>query len=130
MNPLTRSGFRSKHSHACVRSQLTAIPVIIYSMRRALDRLRRPCFTVPERIEAVSYVPTTLNGWEVYRIGEALERAGLSRSTFFRWIREGRIKDTQFHDRNGRRVFTARELDELCAKAQRLVSAPGKRLKD
>ena len=85
---------------------------------------------MPERIEAVSYVPTTLDGWEVYRIGEALERAGLSRSTFFRWIREGRIEDAQFRDRNGRRVFTARELDELCAKARRLVSASGENLKD
>lgn len=109
-----------------MRTQLTAPPVIIYSKWCAFDRLPRPCFTVPERIEAVSYVPTTLDGWEVYRIGEALERAGLSRSTFFRWIREGRIEDTQFRDRNGRRVFTARELDELCAKAQRLVSAPGR----
>ena len=85
---------------------------------------------MPERIVAVCCVPTTPDGREVYRTGEALERAGLSRSTFFRWIREGRMEDTQFRDRHGRLVFTARELDELCAKAQRLVSASGERLKD
>ena len=64
-----------------------------------------------------------LEGEEVYRIGEALERAGLSRSTYYRWVREGRINDTDYRDRNGRRVFTHEELDNLCSIAQRLVPA-------
>ena len=64
-----------------------------------------------------------LEGEEVYRIGEALERAGLSRSTYYRWVREGRIDDTDYRDRNGRRVFTCEELKNLCSIARRLVPA-------
>jgi len=34
------------------------------------------------------------------------------------------MKDTQFKDRNGRRLFTEDELDVLKHEAQRLVEAP------
>ena len=89
-----------------------------------LNRRYRPCFTVPKRIEPLKdVVPVTLQGQEVYRIGEALDRAGLSRSTYYRWVREGRIEDTHYRDRNGRRVFTSKELEVLRATAQRLVPA-------
>lgn len=68
-------------------------------------------------------MPLMLDGEEVFRIGEALEKAGLSRSTYYRWVREGKIVDTDFRDRNGRRVFTREELENLCSMAQRLVPA-------
>lgn len=68
-------------------------------------------------------MPIVLDGEEVYRIGEALERAGVSRSTYYRWIREGRINDTHYRDRNGRRVFTLEELENLCSRTQQLVPA-------
>lgn len=64
-----------------------------------------------------------LDGQEVYRIGEALNQADVSRATYFRWVREGRIADTRYRDRNGRRVFTTEELDRLVAAANRLVEA-------
>ena len=65
----------------------------------------------------------TLEGEIVYRIGEALKLAGLSRSTYFRWVREGRIRDVEYRDRNRRRVFTQEELQRLRSEAQRLVPA-------
>lgn len=68
-------------------------------------------------------MPIVLDGKEFYRIGEALQHAGLSRSTYYRWIREGRIADTDYRDRNGRRVFTRGELENLRSIAQRLVPA-------
>ena len=68
-------------------------------------------------------MPIELSGREVYRIREALELAGVSRSTYFRWVREGRIQDTEYRDRNGRRVFTDEELGKLRAEARRLVPA-------
>jgi DNA-binding transcriptional MerR regulator len=58
-------------------------------------------------------VPIRLQDRTLFSIGEALARAGLSRSTYFRWVRSGRIPDTQFKDRNGRRVFTEEEVDLL-----------------
>lgn len=68
-------------------------------------------------------MPIELDGKKVYRIGEALETAGLSRSTYFRWVRESRVHDTKYRDRTGRRVFTPEELDALRAEARQLVPA-------
>ena len=82
------------------------------------------CFTVSGRVKSLrDTVPIILEGEEVYRIGEALELAGLSRSTYYRWVREGRIADTDYRDRNGRRVFTRDELENLCSIAQQLLPA-------
>lgn len=64
-----------------------------------------------------------IDGKQVYRIGEALSMAGLSRATFFRWVKDERITDTRYRDRNGRRVFTEDELQRLMATAHRLVEA-------
>jgi len=60
-----------------------------------------------------SGMPTVLQDRKVFSIGEALERVRVSRSTYFRWVRTGRIPDTQFKDRNGHRVFTEEELQAL-----------------
>jgi hypothetical protein len=66
-------------------------------------------------------VALEIDGVTVHRIGEALALAGLSRPTYFRWVREGRIRDTKYKDRNGRRVFTGEELEWLKRISQRLV---------
>ena len=69
-------------------------------------------------------MPFLIDGKRVYRIGEALATASLSRATYFRWIKQGRIRDTHYKDRNGRRVFTEEELDELRRETDRLIEAP------
>lgn len=68
-------------------------------------------------------MPLEIDGMRVYRIGEALEEAGVSRATFFRWVREGRVADVRYRDRNGRRVFTDDELRGLCGITKKLVEA-------
>ena len=75
------------------------------------------------RLGTVS-VPLVIEGQTLYRIGEALASASVSRATYFRWLKQGRVKDTHFKDRNGRRVFTEVELEVLKNEAQRLVVAP------
>lgn len=69
-------------------------------------------------------MPIVISDKTLYRIGEALELASLSRATYFRWLKQGRVHDTHFKDRNGRRLFTEDELNQLRAEAQRLVEAP------
>jgi len=69
-------------------------------------------------------VPLVIEGRKLYRIGEALPLASVSRATYFRWLKLGLLKDTQFKDRNGRRVFTEDELEELKRESQKLVQAP------
>jgi predicted site-specific integrase-resolvase len=69
-------------------------------------------------------VPLLIEGRKLYRIGEALAVASVSRATYFRWLKLGILKDTQFKDRNGRRIFSEEELDELKRENQKLVQAP------
>lgn len=68
-------------------------------------------------------MPLILEGKTLYRIGEALVAASVSRATYFRWLKQGRVRDTQYKDRNGRRVFTEAELADLKGEAGRLIKA-------
>lgn len=67
--------------------------------------------------------PLSIGGIEVYRIGEALKSAGVSRPTYFRWVKAGRVRDTKYRDRNKRRVFTQEELKQLAEEANRLIES-------
>lgn len=53
------------------------------------------------------------DGTLLYPIAEALVEARLSRATFFRWVKLGRIPDARLRDRNGYRVFTRDEVDAM-----------------
>jgi predicted site-specific integrase-resolvase len=69
-------------------------------------------------------MPVTIDGVTLFRISEALNRAGVSRATYFRWVRQGRVHDSRYKDRNGRRLFTAEEVRELERVAHRLIESP------
>ena len=69
-------------------------------------------------------VPIVVNNTKFFRIGEALATASLSRATYFRWLKARRIRETQFKDRNGRRLFTESELQILVNESKRLVEQP------
>lgn len=69
-------------------------------------------------------MPIQIEGKVFYRIGEALAAAGVSRATYFRWVKEGRFPDANYRDRNGRRVFTTEELQALKSAAHRLTTGP------
>ena len=69
-------------------------------------------------------MPILVEGKRFYRIGEALTTASLSRATYFRWLKQGRLRDTHFKDRNGRRIFTESELGILVDEAIRLIERP------
>ena len=71
-----------------------------------------------------STVSIIVDGKTLYRIGEALAKASLSRATYFRWLKQGRLRDTHYKDRNGRRLFTEAELQTLVSEAKRLVEQP------
>ena len=73
----------------------------------------------------VWHMPTTLQDRMVFSIGEALAKVGVSRSTYFRWVKAGRVPDTEFKDRNGHRVFTEEEVEALDRIANQLRSSSG-----
>ena len=48
-----------------------------------------------------------------YRTAEVCREVGISRNTFFRWIREGVIRDVENVDRRGWRLFTEEDLARI-----------------
>lgn len=69
-------------------------------------------------------MPVRLKGVTFYRTAEALARAGISRATFYRWLAAGRITDSANRDRNGQRIFTKHEVDQLADMAMDIRSQP------
>ena len=58
-------------------------------------------------------MPVTLNGNTYFLIPEALEIIGVSRPTFYRWLKEGKIEDVKHRDRNGRRLLTKGDIERI-----------------
>lgn len=67
-------------------------------------------------------MPQTINGIVYYQTNEACRIAGISRATFFRWLKEGTIQDTKYKDRRGWRLFTEEDIDKLREEAQKVIS--------
>lgn len=70
-------------------------------------------------------MPVTHNGHTYYMTNEACQIAGTSKNTFFRWVREGRLRDTQLRDRRGWRLFAENEVQDLKAEVNRVFTKVG-----
>lgn len=58
-------------------------------------------------------MPVNLSGKTFFRTQEVIKNTGISRSTFFRWIREDKIKDAKYKDHRGWRLFTEEEMARI-----------------
>ncbi len=58
-------------------------------------------------------MPLTISGKKFYRTQEALQLIGLPRSTFFKWLKEDKVEDVKYKDRNGWRLFTEDDIKKL-----------------
>jgi len=65
-------------------------------------------------------MPVTINGQTYYRTAEVCLAVGIGKSTLFRWIREGIIKEAKYRDRKGWRLFTEDEINKLMAEVNRI----------
>jgi DNA-binding transcriptional MerR regulator len=75
-------------------------------------------------------MPIALNGQKFYRTSEVCAKAGISRMTLLRWIRDGSFTDAEQRDWRGWRLFTDSDLTRLKDKVnyiQRTKSAEIKR---
>jgi len=61
-----------------------------------------------------------INGSTYYRTAEVCQIVGISRSTLFRWLKEGSFRDVQNVDRRGWRLFTEDDLVRLKAEANQV----------
>jgi excisionase family DNA binding protein len=66
-------------------------------------------------------MPVEINGERYYRTSEACQIAGVSKNTFFRWVKEGILKDVTYRDRRGWRLFTDDAVALLTEMANRVV---------
>jgi len=65
-------------------------------------------------------MPVKLNGRTYYRTAEVCQIVGIGRSTLFRWLRQNVVKEAQYRDRKGWRLFTEEELRSLAAESSRI----------
>jgi len=65
-------------------------------------------------------MPTIMNGKTYYRTAEVCQMVGISRSTFFRWLRQGTFTDVANVDRRGWRLFTEDDLARLKAEVNQV----------
>lgn len=65
-------------------------------------------------------MPIVIDGKTYYRTAEVCRSVGISRSTFFRWLKQGAFSESSMVDRRGWRLFSEPELKRLKAEANRL----------
>jgi predicted site-specific integrase-resolvase len=61
-----------------------------------------------------------MRGQTYYRTAEVCSIAGISRSTLFRWLRRGILKDGFYRDRRGWRLFTDRDIGRITAESNKV----------
>ena len=61
-----------------------------------------------------------MNGRTYYRTAEVCQIVGIGRSTLFRWLRQNVVKEAQYRDRKGWRLFTEDDLRSLAAESSRI----------
>ena len=61
-----------------------------------------------------------INDKKYYRTAEVCRAAGISKPTFFRWLRDGVFLDARRRDMRGWRLFTQEEVDSIVVKANRI----------
>jgi len=65
-------------------------------------------------------MPLTINGKTYYRTAEACRLVGISKNTFFRWVREKQFPDVRYRDKRGWRLFTDDEVNRLILEVNQL----------
>jgi len=60
-------------------------------------------------------MPVEIDGQIYYRTAEVCQIVGIGKSTLFRWMKQGIVKEAEYRDRKGWRLFTADELRNIIA---------------
>ena len=62
----------------------------------------------------------TFNDQTYYRTAEVCDKVGVSKSTLFRWFKDGVIEDTAYRDRGGWRLYTEADLERIIKEAHKI----------
>ena len=66
-------------------------------------------------------MPVKLNDQIYYRSAEVCRIIGISRTTLFRWLKEGILEEARYRDRRGWRLFTEEEVHRFDSEANGLI---------
>lgn len=58
-------------------------------------------------------MPQVINGTTYYQAKEVADLLGVSKQTLLRWIREEKVVDAKYRNRNGWRFFDEKEIESL-----------------
>lgn len=58
-------------------------------------------------------MPVEIEGKRFYRTNEALKIIGISKATWFRWLKEKKVEDVAHKDIRGWRLFTEEEVKRI-----------------
>ncbi len=58
-------------------------------------------------------MPITIDGKTFYRTHEALREIGISKATWFRWLKEKKVADVRHKDLRGWRLFTREDIERI-----------------
>jgi DNA-binding transcriptional MerR regulator len=61
-------------------------------------------------------MPVVINNQTYYRTAEVCRMVSVSKSTLFRWLKEGIFNDTEYRDWRGWRLFTAAQIETIKTK--------------
>ncbi len=68
-------------------------------------------------------MPVIIENTTFYRTSEVCHKAGISRSTLLRWLKEGYLEINDFRDRRSWRLFTETDVERLVGEANRICAA-------
>jgi predicted site-specific integrase-resolvase len=67
-------------------------------------------------------MPLTIDGRTYYRTNEVCQMAGISRSTLFRWLKQGLIDVPAARDWRGWRLFDASQVKQIKERTGLIIS--------
>jgi len=66
-------------------------------------------------------MPFSINDQTYYRTAEVCRMVGISRSTLFRYLKEGTVSDVEYRDWRGWRLFTANQIETIRTKTNHIT---------
>jgi len=69
-------------------------------------------------------MPIKLKGESYYWTAKACRTAGISKNTFYRWVKDGTFADVEYRDRRGWRLFSKSDLNRLKAEVNQIDRLP------
>lgn len=68
-------------------------------------------------------MPVTIEGQTYFRTGEVCRLTGISRSTLFRWLKQGLVSTPTNRDWRRWRLFEGSQVQEIKARTELVISA-------